>query len=86
VESPFDAAARAAMPAAIAKLIAHLDERERTVICLRFGLEGEEPRTLTEVGAKLGLTAERIRQIEGRALARLRSAAHHANAHELLTA
>jgi RNA polymerase sigma factor (sigma-70 family) len=86
VESPFEAAARASMPAAIAKLVALLDERERMVITLRFGLEGEEPRTLTEVGAKLGLTAERIRQIEGRALARLRSAARNAGARELLTA
>jgi RNA polymerase sigma factor (sigma-70 family) len=86
VESPAEAAARATMPAAIAKLMAPLDDRERTVLTLRFGLEGEEPRTLSEVGAKLGLTAERIRQIEGRALARLRLASDNAGVRELLTA
>jgi RNA polymerase sigma factor (sigma-70 family) len=85
-ESPSEAATRATMPAAIAKLIGLLDERERMVITLRFGLEGEEALTLAEVGAKLGLTAERIRQIEVRALARLRLTSSNVGARELLTA
>jgi RNA polymerase primary sigma factor len=50
-----------------------LDERERTVIRSHYGL-GEEARTLAEIGAGLGLTAERARQIEAGALAKLRQA------------
>jgi len=50
-----------------------LDERERTVIRSHYGL-GQEPRTLAEIGAGLGLTAERARQIEAGALTKLRQA------------
>jgi RNA polymerase primary sigma factor len=49
-----------------------LDERETKIIRLRFGLDGESPFTLKEVGAKMGYTKERIRQIEREALAKLR--------------
>ena len=49
-----------------------LHERERKVIELRFGLKGEHPRTLEEVGQKFGVTRERIRQIEAKTLAKLR--------------
>jgi RNA polymerase sigma factor (sigma-70 family) len=49
-----------------------LDERERAVIRLRYGLDGDTPRTLSDVGKVFDLTRERIRQIEGRALAKLR--------------
>jgi RNA polymerase primary sigma factor len=50
-----------------------LEERERRVIRHHYGL-GEEPQTLSEIGAGLGLTAERVRQIEAAALAKLRQA------------
>ena len=50
-----------------------LTHRERRVIQLRFGLEGENPRTLEEVGLKFGVTRERIRQIEAKTLAQLRA-------------
>lgn len=50
-----------------------LDERERAVLRLRFGLGGAEPATLQEVGNHLELTRERVRQIEQEALAKLRS-------------
>jgi RNA polymerase primary sigma factor len=50
-----------------------LEERERTVIRSHYGL-GQEPRTLSEIGAGLGLTAERARQIEAAALTKLREA------------
>jgi RNA polymerase primary sigma factor len=53
------------------KAVASLPERERTVIELRFGLEEGNPRTLQEIGERLGLTRERVRQIESDALARL---------------
>jgi RNA polymerase primary sigma factor len=53
------------------ELLGDLDEREAVVLKLRFGLGGDEPRTLKEIGAELGLTRERVRQIETEALRRL---------------
>mgnify|MGYP001815304719 CR=1 FL=1 len=53
------------------ELLGDLDDREATVLKLRFGLGGEEPKTLKEIGAELGLTRERVRQIETEALRRL---------------
>jgi RNA polymerase primary sigma factor len=52
--------------------LVNLDDREATIIRLRFGLDGESPFTLKEVGEKMGYTKERIRQIEREALAKLR--------------
>jgi len=50
-----------------------LTHRERNVIELRFGLKGEHPRTLEEVGQRFGVTRERIRQIEAKTLAKLKA-------------
>jgi len=55
-------------------LLAILDPRERTIIFQRFGLDGARPKTLEEVGKKLGVTRERIRQIQNIALMKLRRA------------
>jgi RNA polymerase primary sigma factor len=52
-------------------LLETMDAREATVLRLRFGLDGEEPMTLKEIGDRLGLTRERVRQIEREALAAL---------------
>jgi len=54
------------------KVLATLNDRERRIIIMRFGLTGEEPMTLEQVGERFGVTRERIRQIEARALAKLR--------------
>ena len=54
-------------------LLGDLKERERQVIVLRFGLEDGHPRTLEEVGKEFNVTRERIRQIEAKALRKLRN-------------
>jgi RNA polymerase primary sigma factor len=53
-------------------LAATLDEREAVVLRLRFGLDGRDPRSLEEISRRLGLTRERVRQLEARALRKLR--------------
>jgi RNA polymerase primary sigma factor len=58
----------------VLRRIDQLDERAARIIRLRFGLDGVEPMTLKEIGAVLGLTRERVRQIESETLANLAAA------------
>jgi RNA polymerase sigma factor (sigma-70 family) len=83
--SPFDAAAAALLPREIAKLLAPLAPREREILALRFGLDRGESRTLEEVGVLFDLTRERIRQIEAKAMAKLRHPAFDTPLRELLS-
>ena len=82
--SPFEVAATSLLPDEIARLLAPLDEREREILKLRFGLDRGEPRTLEEVGEYFNLTRERIRQIEARAMSKLRHPSSDTGARDLL--
>ncbi len=62
----------------ISELISQLPYRERLILELRYGLSGEQPHTLEEVGRRFGVTRERVRQIETRTLRRLAAAGENA--------
>jgi RNA polymerase sigma factor (sigma-70 family) len=72
VSSPYEVAAESLIPQEIERGLQVLDERERQILRMRYGLGGMPQRTLEDVGAELGLTRERIRQIESRAMSKLR--------------
>jgi RNA polymerase primary sigma factor len=71
-QAPFEAAATAMQHSELRNVLAMLSDREQRVLELRFGLLGDRPRTLEEVGQEFHLTRERIRQIEAKALTKLR--------------
>ena len=72
VASPVEATDRELLREQMRDILASLSERERNVLALRFGLEDGESHTLEEVGLLFGVTRERIRQIEAKALRKLR--------------
>jgi RNA polymerase primary sigma factor len=71
-QGPFEAAALALRQEDLWSMLGTLSDREKKVLALRFGLVTGEPRTLEEVGREFTLTRERIRQIEAKALSKLR--------------
>jgi RNA polymerase sigma factor (sigma-70 family) len=71
-EEPFAATAASLEQATLTTVLRRLNERERRVLRLRFGLDGATPWTLEDIGRDLDLTRERIRQIEAKALTKLR--------------
>lgn len=70
--SPYEQTSSELLKDAVSGVLDSLDPREAEVLKLRFGLEGEEPKTLEEVGKIFGVTRERIRQIEAKAIRKLR--------------
>jgi len=72
-DQPEDSIAKSEEFQTILKLLDAIDERDARVLKLRFGLEGQEPLTLKQIGEEVGLTRERVRQIEVDALRRLQS-------------
>jgi RNA polymerase primary sigma factor len=73
--APHEQSAEQARARELAGALEQLNPRMRRVLALRFGLDGERPLTLEEVGVQLGITRERVRQLETRALRELRVAA-----------
>jgi RNA polymerase primary sigma factor len=73
--APHEQSAEQARARELAGALEQLNPRMRRVLSLRFGLDGEPPHTLEEVGAELGITRERVRQLETRALRELRLSA-----------
>ena len=67
------------------KLVKQLPERERVILKLRFGLDGEKPKTLEEVSRSIGRTRERVRQIQNQALETLRAAIEEQKSIEEIT-
>ena len=79
-QAPSDFASQQVMRDQIDQVLGLLGDRERRVLTLRFGLGGGRVRTLEEVGREFGVTRERVRQIEAKALRKLR----HPSRSELL--
>ncbi len=72
--APEQAALNHADTEVIQRLLSRIDEREATILKMRYGLDDQEPMTLKQIGVKIGLTRERVRQLEREALQKLREA------------
>jgi RNA polymerase primary sigma factor len=70
--TPYDQTSRVLLKEQLEEVLATLNDREKKVLIMRFGLEDGRPRTLEEVGRAFGVTRERIRQIEAKAIRKLR--------------
>ena len=82
--SPEESAANQILKEQLSEIIATLSEREQKIIRLRFGIGGGRPHTLEEVGNEFDVTRERIRQIEAKALSKLRKNKDTKKLHEYL--
>lgn len=83
-DSPEDSAANQILKEQLSEIISTLTEREQKIIRLRFGIGGGRSHTLEEVGAEFDVTRERIRQIEAKALSKLRKNKETKKLHEYL--
>jgi len=84
--APDQAVFAAMLPTHVAQLLSVLEPREQEVLCLRYGLDRGRPRTLEEVGEHFELTREGVRQIELKAISKLRRSSVARSAADLLTA
>ncbi len=70
--TPLDEVSHALLRDDLSEAMSHLTPRERHILCLRYGLHGETALTLEQIGQRLNLTRERVRQLESEALKKLR--------------
>lgn len=82
--SPSQVADRHALIDELRDALADLNDRERTVMTHRFGLDGDRPKSLEELGKRFGVSKERIRQIETKTLSKLRTPLSHRDVQEFL--
>jgi RNA polymerase primary sigma factor len=83
-DEPSEVAARDQLKEEVTKLLSGLSLRERRILELRYGLANQGPLTLHEIGEAVGLTRERVRQIEGEALQKLRDRSRRARLQDYL--
>ncbi len=83
-EQPFETAFNIVLHDTIENVLHQLTEREMKIIQLRYGLMGEGPCTLQETGSLLGITRERVRQIQEKAIAKLRNLTEIENLHDFI--
>jgi RNA polymerase primary sigma factor len=72
-DDPLESVTQSMIREKVAKVLSGLPEREREILRLRYGLVSGQPMTLEEIAGRFGLSRERVRQIEAKALGRLRT-------------
>ena len=82
-KQPDEVITRSSSQKRLEMVLEDLDEREHKIVQLYFGLDGSEPMTLEQIGHRMGVTRERIRQLKERAFRRLRHPTHHDELHSL---
>ena len=85
-DSPLEATSRTMMRDCVSTVLSTLEVKERQVISMRFGIHDGDPRTLDEIGSYFGVTRERVRQIEARAIRKLRHPTRSRKLHGFLDA
>ena len=79
-EEPMEGMDRSIQKEHLGGWLSQLNEREQKILKLRFGLGGEEPLTLAEIGRQINVSRERVRQLEAKAILKLRAMTNHQQA------